>query len=99
MGAAQVHRPTTGRRVNFDSGTIFILTAAAGAGAALWRLGHLEARVKELEAFRQRAGERLGRLETDTRHLRRSLTGTHGVPLLPGGGQVVGPVDDTSSQR
>jgi hypothetical protein len=82
--------------MSVDSSLIFLLGIAAAAGAALWRLGSLEARTKELEAFRARAGERIGRLENDTRHLRK-LTGAHGVPIPAGGGQVAGPVDDESS--
>ena len=44
-------------------------TVIATAGAALYRLGSLEARVRELEAFRIRGGERLGRLEENARHV------------------------------
>lgn len=84
--------------MSFDASLIFLLTIAATGGAALWRLGHLEARMRELEAFRSRAGERLGKLEESTRHLRR-LTGAQGNPVVDAGGRVLGPVDDTSSER
>lgn len=63
-------------------------TVIATAGAALYRLGSLEARVKELEAFRIRGGERLGKLEEGARLMRRGLTAPAGHQVV-GAGQVV----------
>lgn len=79
---------------------IFAVTVIAAAGAGVYRLGALEARVRELEAFRIRAGERLGRIEESTRHLRRSLTSPAGHGQVDAGGRVLAPiVGDSSSER
>lgn len=85
--------------MNFDGNTIFLLTFAAAAGAAAWRLGSLEARVKALEAFRARTGERLGAVEETARLVRRSLTGAHGQPAIEPGGRVQKSIEDASSER
>lgn len=61
---------------------IGLVTGAAALGAALYRLGSLEARTRELEAFRSRAGERIGKLESSSRHLTRALTRPQGVAAV-----------------
>lgn len=81
---------------------IFAVSVIAAAGAGVYRLGALEARVRELEAFRIRGGERLGRLEENARHVRRSLTSPAGHLAAAGqvvdaGGRVLAPVDHDES--
>lgn len=84
---------------------IFVFGLVAAGGAAAWRISSLETRTRELEAFRIRAGERLGKLEVDARYMRRSLTAPAGNqvvgagPVVDAGGRVLAPVPDGESSE